>query len=192
MKIIGVSGVARSGKDTLSEGLVGYCESLGLKAKRFALATSVKEDLESFCLEKLGISSFTENSGDKEIIRPLLVAYGCAQRKLSKGKYWTEKLHATILEHSELDVAIISDIRFSEYEEDEVFWLQEVMHGQLIHLTRYINEQAVLPPNETELINDPKVRQLANIQVSWDNLSEEERAEYVYELGSRLKTWLLQ
>lgn len=194
MKIIGVSGVARSGKDTFSNGIVNYCESIGLKAIRVALADAVKEDLYDFLIEKFGISSFTSEDAEKNIIRPFLVAYGCAKRELTKGRYWTDLLHRKILAEKDFyDVFVISDIRFNEYEEDEASWVRNEMRGKLIHLTRMHSMGFVSAANETEAANDPKVKLAADKLVEWPTIpSPYGRQCFVDVVMEEYKSWLLQ
>jgi len=43
--IIGVSGVARSGKDTLANNFVKIFKKIGIKAKRYALADELKREV---------------------------------------------------------------------------------------------------------------------------------------------------
>ena len=90
MKLIGVSGLARSGKDLFTTVSQDILKERGLKTERYALAYELKNDLKQLIHKKTGIDVFTENTEEKTIIRPLLVAYGDVMRKISEGKYWTQ------------------------------------------------------------------------------------------------------
>jgi hypothetical protein len=82
MKLIGISGVARSGKDLFTTVAQEVLKQHGLKTERFALAYELKSDLKDLIHAKTGIDVFTENTEEKNIIRPLLVAYGDVMRQM--------------------------------------------------------------------------------------------------------------
>lgn len=136
MKIIGIGGIARSGKDLFTTVAQKILSDKGLKTERFALAYELKNDLKDILKDKTGINVFTEDTKQKNIIRPLLVNYGDLMRKISEGKYWTSKVETRI--HTlKADVVFITDIRYDVYQEDECNWLQRKMKGKLIHLIKY-------------------------------------------------------
>jgi len=186
MKIIGISGFARSGKDLFTTVAQSVLKEHGLKTERYALAYELKNDLKDLIKTKVGIDVFTENTEEKNIIRPLLVAYGDVMRKTSEGKYWTQKVEQRIGK-SKADVVFITDIRYDFYPEDECTWLQRKMSGKLIHLTKY--KLSTMPsgrrfsknkitkiydsaPNEHESLNNPKVLKRADIAVEWQDYSD--------------------
>jgi hypothetical protein len=186
VKIIGISGFARSGKDLFTTVAQSVLKEHGLKTERYALAYELKNDLKDLIKTKVGIDVFTENTEEKNIIRPLLVAYGDVMRKTSEGKYWTQKVEQRIGK-SKADVVFITDIRYDFYSEDECTWLQRKMSGKLIHLTKY--KLSTMPsgrrfsknkitkiydsaPNEHESLNNPKVLKRADIAVEWQDYSD--------------------
>jgi len=186
MKIIGVSGFARSGKDLFTNVAQNILNERGIKSEKYALAYELKSDLKDLIKEKIGIDVFTENTEEKTIIRPLLVAYGDAMRKISQGKYWTNKVETRIAS-SKADVIFITDIRYDHYPEDECTWLQRKMNGKLIHLTKY--KQSPVPsgrrfsknkivkiydsaPNEHEMLNNPKIMKKSDLKIEWQDYSE--------------------
>ena len=172
--IIGLSGVAGSGKDlffTLMRRLINV--------KRFSLADNLKEDVNNFTLDKYGIHALNCSREDKEIIRPLLLFHGSVMRKRTSGRHWTEMLqkqinHANLPSESHV---CITDIRYDEYEKDEVHWLKNEMNGILIHISQfytYKNSETegfetnfLLPPNELEEKNDPKLKEAADFRIEW-------------------------
>jgi len=186
MKIIGVSGIARSGKDLFTTVAQDILEKqYKLKTERHALAYELKNDLKDLIEKKTAIDVFTEDTSLKAVIRPLLVAYGDVMRKTSEGKYWTQKLEKHVAK-SNADVFFITDIRYDVYREDECTWLQHKMAGKLVHVTRY--ELTPPPskrrittskpvkvyqaaPNEHELFNDPKVKKRADYTFEWEDMS---------------------
>ena len=187
MKLIGISGVARSGKDLFTTVAQEVLKQHVLKTERFALAYELKSDLKDLIHTKTGIDVFTENTEEKNIIRPLLVAYGDVMRKITEGKYWTKKVEQR-LGKSNADVVFITDIRYDHYIEDECAWLQNKQSGKLIHVTKYVmspmpqgkrfskNKQVKVyqsAPNEHESLNDPKVRKRSDLKIEWEDVSSQ-------------------
>lgn len=176
--IVGIAGLARSGKDLFTTVAQRILEDRGLKTERFALAKELKMDLRPLLLERTQIDTFTERSDEKVIIRPLLVAYGAIMRTQSHGKYWTRKIEQKI-EESDIDVAFITDIRYDEYPEDERYWLQDHMNGKLIHISKYTVDDSsgdriyIAPPNADEARNNPLLKQKADVVIEWGDISEE-------------------
>jgi hypothetical protein len=62
----------------------------------------------------LGIDVFTQDTKEKDIIRPLLVWYGGVKRHQSKGTYWTSLLKKKIDADKVSDVVFITDIRYAQ------------------------------------------------------------------------------
>ncbi len=179
MKLIGVSGLARSGKDLFTTVAQNILKEHGIKTERLALAYELKSDLKDILYNKVGIDVFTENTEEKSIIRPLLVTYGDMMRTSSHGKYWTQKLEHRI-EKSNADVIFITDIRYDFYpNDDECDWLQIKQRGKLTHITRFKydifskskHKIYDTPPNEQESINNPKVKNRADYSFEWEDYS---------------------
>lgn len=199
MKLIGIGGSARSGKDLFAKVAVEILNEHNVKAERFALAYELKNDLKDLIFNKTGIDVFTEKTEEKNIIRPLLVAYGDVMRKISNGKYWTNKLEQRIGK-SKADVVFITDIRYDHYVEDECSWLQFKQCGKLVHITKYKLGPAPSKrrvstskpvkiyeavPNEHEMLNNPKVKKRADFAFEWKDVSDESndinKNEYIRE-----------
>jgi len=114
-----------------------------------------------------------------------LVWYVGVKRKQTEGKYWTGLLHEELKKDTN-DVNFISDIRYVEYVDDEVFWLKKQLGGKLIHVSKYtygfptdgrhyrINDKSKKiygeAPNQHEALNDPKIRILADYKVEWEQV----------------------
>jgi len=187
MKIVGISGLARSGKDLFATVAQNILEQeYNLTTDRHALAFELKSDLDDLISLKTGIDVFTDDTEKKNIIRPLLVAYGDMMRKVSNGKYWTDKLNKKIND-SKADVFFVTDIRYDFYPEDECWWVQNKPFGKLVHITRYKMGPAPskryittstpvkmydTPPNDHERLNDPKVKKKADYSFEWEDMSE--------------------
>jgi len=169
-KIIGIGGVARSGKNSFADIMIDIYKERGILAKHFSLAYYLKKDCEQFIQEKLNLSVWTEKTEEKSIFRPILIWYGDVKRKQTQGKYWTSMLQKD-LENSVAQINIITDVRYGVYAEDEVYWIKNVMCGKLIHISKYDlrGETKVYtqPDNEHELYNDPIVKNNSDIVVEW-------------------------
>jgi hypothetical protein len=169
-RVIGLSGVAGSGKDTMFA-LLNFKNS---KIKRFALADCLKNELNIFTKDLYKIDLFNCTREEKDLIRPLLVAHGKIRRTLTNGTYWTSKLTEEIknfLNQDEENIAVITDIRYAEYEEDELFWLKKQLGGYLIHITMNLdNNEKLKAPNREEEQNDPILKKNADYRVIWNKV----------------------
>ena len=175
--MIGISGIAGSGKDL-------FCKFLlkEIKGSRIALADPLKEETRGFILQKYGIDILSCSLEEKNKVRDLLVFYGGIKRYESKGTYWTDKAQkkANNCKH----VPIVTDIRYAEYQNDEIHWLKAKNKGTLIHLRKYCEVETFGPqvkrvyfdpPNEDEKRNDPKIRDKADYCIEWPHI---ENANY--------------
>jgi len=187
MKIVGISGLARSGKDLFATVAQNILEQeYNFTTDRHALAFELKSDLDNLISLKTGIDVFTDDTKKKNIIRPLLVAYGDMMRKVSDGRYWTNKMDKKISE-SKADVFFVTDVRYDFYPYDECWWVQNKSLGKLVHITRYKigpapSKRRVTTstpvkmydsaPNDHERLNDPKVKKKADYSFEWEDMSE--------------------
>ena len=186
-KYIGVTGLARTGKNLFCDIATKQLrEKYNLRARTYAIAYELKKDCAVFVSDKLGLDVFTENTADKTIFRDLLVWYGATKRKQSRGTYWTNLLEKRIkneleVEHcllgEPLDVVLVSDIRFAEYENDEVQWIKQHLNGKLVHISKFNysspdkNQKVyVTPPNVSEEKNDPLVKSSADCFIDWSEV----------------------
>jgi hypothetical protein len=164
--VFGISGVARCGKDTLANHLKDKLERNGYPVIKISFATAVKDDLDDFLKSKLNISAFTEKTEEKNIIRPLLVAYGTdvCRNKIDKD-YWINKIKTRIEGCIENKViVIIPDVRY----DNEVKWIKSV-GGYNIHLTR----MGIKPANFEEKSNDPIIKKNSDYQIRWKTFTDE-------------------
>ena len=172
--IIGISGVARSGKDSLANNLVMIFETLGIKAKRYAFADELKREVQSFLMQKTGLDSFTQDDEQKKMVRPFLVAYGTNIRRALNKNCWIDTLKEFI---SKDEIAIISDVRY----ENEADWIQE--NGFLIHLARVAKSgEFIQPANIEEAENDPILQKKANLSYVWQTVEGNENVNSPFTL----------
>ena len=91
--MIGITGIARSGKDTLGLSLLKMInKSSTKKAKIYSIANIIKKDLNSLIKKQFGFSAFTEDTNEKNLIRPILVEYGEAMKTKYGENIWLDKL----------------------------------------------------------------------------------------------------
>lgn len=176
-KVIGVSGVARAGKDTFASILINRLTMVGKTVDKFAFADALKQDCDAFCREKLGISAFTQVPEEKLLIRPLLVWYGDAKRKQSNGRYWVDIIDKKV-KTSTASFCIVTDVRYDFYPKDEINWVRDECNGKVVHVSRWVKKntrtgfvrEVVPPANDHERENDPKVKAKADFVVEWENV----------------------
>lgn len=178
--MIGITGVARCGKDTFYSILKKYLEEKNIKSQRLAFADDLKKELNDFVKEKFKIDLFKCEGQDKELVRPLMVAYGKCRRAQTEGKYWTSQLDSKIKELSQKNIIpIITDVRYIEYKDDEYSWLKS-HNGILIHLSRKLDDGTLVQPaNIEEKSNDNKLKAVADFSIYWDTCQD---TNFLYEL----------
>ena len=178
--MIGLTGVARSGKDTFYSILNKYLEEKNIKSQRIALADILKKELNDFTKEKFKIDLNKCEGNEKELIRPLMVAYGKCRRMQSEGKYWTSLVDPKIKEFKKEHILpIITDVRYIEYKDDEYSWLKS-HNGILIHISRKLDDGSlVLPANAEEKSNDNKLKAVADYSINWETCQD---VNFLYEL----------
>jgi hypothetical protein len=161
--MIGIGGLARSGKNTLADSLKKIIKKeLGIKVEVVSLARELKKDLNYLTKKRFGISSFTEVTGEKEIIRPILVAYGESMKHKYGDNIWLDKL----IENKKPDVFYIcADVRF----DFEAKRIKDDFNGAIVHISRHGYED---PPNAYEAENNPKVLEQADVAYCWPTLGK--------------------
>lgn len=189
--VIGVGGFARSGKDTFVKISKQVLKEHGFSSIKLAFADELKEEIDPFLKENYGISAWTDDTEEKRIIRPFLVAHGCGKRQQTNGAYWVDKIDKLIENvHFNEDVIFISDCRFP----NEVKWVHDKWNGWFVHLSKYSVlsgmqydsftgketgvrtwEQFDEAPNEEEAENDPICEKLADYNLKLENAIEREK-----------------
>lgn len=168
--IIGVSGVARAGKDTFASILTNLLKAEGKSVDKFAFADALKQDCDSFCKEKLGVSAFTQVPEEKLLIRPLLVWYGDAKRKQSNGRYWVDIIDKKV-KASTADVCLVTDVRYDFYERDEISWVKEECRGLVVHVSRWSMKRVVIDTNKRGNISQDKNGMWIEEKLSLEDIS---------------------
>ena len=185
-KNIGIAGVAGCGKNTVASIIIKMLQRMDLPCREFSIARNLKKELSPVSRELYGIDSFNCTREEKNVIRPFLVSHGEIKRNLSDGRHWIDKL-AKELEPEKIN--IITDVRFNEYEKDEVYWVKNEINGVLIHLSRYEERELervyLKPANEEEKRNDPLVRKESDFCLSWK--TQRDQTKKIISASSLLK-----
>lgn len=179
--LIGISGYARSGKNFFSSLLVSFIRDYNVQVKEYSFAQLLKEDLRELCLDKFKIDSFTENTKEKEIIRPLLIAYGECMRKYSNGTYWWNKVKVKIDADFVLGntVAIITDARFYEEQykgQDEIDFIRSYKNNLLFSVKQF----GIGPAHISEETNMKRIEPESDAIVEWPFLDEDKYTAVEY------------
>ena len=171
--MIGLTGVARSGKDTFYSILKRYLEEKGIKSQRLAFADALKKEIHDFTKDKFKIDLLNCTPENKEIVRPLMVAYGKCRRIQTEGKYWTSTLQPEVDKLITKNIVpIVTDVRYIEYKDDEYSWLKS-HNGILIHVSRKLDDDSLIPPaNIEEKANDNKLKAVADYSICWETCQD--------------------
>lgn len=151
--MIGIAGIARSGKDSLAKELKKLIEKdHDVDVKIIHLADRLKSDLDKLISCNFNFNVFTENDNEKELMRPILVAYGEAMKEKWGKEIWLKKLENEMSkwEKTKKNFYIIADVRF----DFEVDYLIDKFNAETIHISKENNPYR----NEIEKLNDPLVK----------------------------------
>jgi len=181
MKIIGVAGYARAGKDTFTSIALDILNKNGIKAKQYSFAETLKEEVKEFLQKNCGVDVYTQDTELKKDIRDFLVWYGTTFWRKRDPNRWIRRVDSQLKsDGNAIDIAIVSDVRYS----NECEWIHS-WGGYLVHITAYRMcsgtqydsagrrvehrewRQYYDAPNEQERINDPLVKAQADYKLEW-------------------------
>lgn len=164
--LIGISGAARSGKDSF---YLLFKEILSESAniERSAFADELKKDIRPLLLEKFNIDVDSYSDEEKETVRPLMVSYGTLARSIDKN-FWIKKISNKVEKEQESNIiSIITDVRYPNEQE----WIKENFKDSInIFIQRLGNN----PANEDERNNLPFLKKNADYIVVWDNFDNQD------------------
>lgn len=173
-RLIGISAYAKSGKDTVCSLMNKRLMELDYRPQKFPFASSLKKRIDPFLLKEIGISAFTKNKEEKDIIRPFLVLYGETARDLNED-YWVEIVKEQILAFDEIYAKdgitlfpVITDVRY----ENEAKMIKG-LGGKILHIER----EGIAAPNASEERNHPLVKSMADITLDWPNFKDADEIE---------------
>jgi hypothetical protein len=188
---VGLTGYARSGKDTICKHLKEELNKRGIPFERFALADSLKEEVSEFCSDNYFINPISCSDQQKEKIRPFLIFHGNLKRELSDGSYWCMKLDQKIRYSHKIDkphIICITDIRYAELEYDELNWLKDHKHSYLIYINRLLEcGNPLVSQIPEELKNIPIIRTQADKIFDYPTFSlEKDQKDAIIQLADLL------
>jgi len=182
--IIGIGGLAMSGKDTFVKIAKKILKYNGYSCIKLAFADALKEELNTFTRKYYNVSVWTNDTKEKNLIRRSMVSHGCIMRDID-AKYWIKKIDQAIENiHFNEDIVFIGDCRFP----NEVDWVHEKWGGWVVHLKKYTIMEVCeghghyefekvfdKAPNEEEAKNDPLVEVQADFKLELENVIEREK-----------------
>ena len=163
--IIGISGSARSGKDTFFNLLCKYYGKPNF-FQRHAFADQLKNDLKSLIKRKFDINIAKCSDEEKELIRPLMVSYGKLARNINQD-YWIKKLMNKILPYKNTKIPVITDVRYPNEQRYLKAHFDDCIN---VHISR----EGFLPVNEEEEFNNPLLKENADYLIEWKNFEKTE------------------
>ena len=170
--LYGISGYARVGKDSFAEILADeLLRNTGKHPKRFSFARKLKELLDPFLMETLGISAFTTDDEKKKIIRPILVSVGEAARKINPN-FWINKIAPEVKATLDSGLqAIVTDVRY----DNEAEWVHSFADSKVIGLIR----NGISAPNNEEAQSIPLVFEMADSIIKWPEISHSQEMSVI-------------
>jgi hypothetical protein len=176
-KIIAISGNRCAGKDTLYNALQS-----GDRFKRYAFADALKNDLKELISEQFGIDIFNATGEEKELLRPILISYGCVWREKDVD-HWCKKVCAAIktdMGAVPSTIPVITDLRFK----NELDVLRDEYGDALYHI--HLERKNNVEPTEEEQKNIHTISGLADYKLVWGDNTLEEIATIAQELARRV------
>ena len=198
MKLIGVGGYARCGKNTFVEIAKNILTKNNYSVIELAFANKLKSEVQEM-LRKSGFELDVLNlsAEEKERVRPLFVFWGCQRRYESEGGlYWVNEVDNQLQDiindaqsggmTTERMIALVSDVRFP----NEAKWVHEKWGGDVIHLKKWTYQEVRdglgdsitakvydSAPNEEEAKQDPLVEAVADVMTEWQGKGKASAAE---------------
>lgn len=168
IKLIGIAGVARCGKDSLYKALYVLNHSF----IRHSFADKVKEDVRPVISRMYNIDILNCSPEEKEKCREIMVNYANIRRE-EDASHWIKEIEPKVLSSISSNlIPVLTDVRY----ENEVKWIQS-LGGKVFHLTKFSGageDKTIHPPaNSVEARHDPLARTASDFQIEWeDNLSQ--------------------
>lgn len=194
--LLGVSGVAQSGKDSFYNALCKLYPHLAID--RIAFADCLKGELSGILEEHFGIDVFNMSKAEKEKVRPLMVWWGKAKRDLNPD-YWVDLAFSDIDLYKEDDIVVVTDVRCR----NELDRIRE-MGGKVVYVERLLRTANRMfpdglypqqPANEEESQNTVPLRDKADFLLEWldfeeSGISAESQLREFLEKENFLPEWL--
>lgn len=180
--VVALSGNRSQGKDTLFLCL----RKLSSEFARFAFADRLKEDLEELLSYQFGVDVWSATGEGKELIRPILIAYGCAHRAVDPD-HWVKVVIA------EIDAAqksvpfghpftpVVTDLRFP----NEAALLRAAYGDSLVQID--VTRKGAPAPTDEEEKHYREVAAMADYHLHWGEETPEQQLDHAREVLQWLK-----
>lgn len=177
--LIAISGVATAGKNLFSTLLIKRLAERypNYICREFSLAFNLRKELAPILKKNFNLDAWSKDSNEKNKFRDLFTVWADMRRRETNGRYFYEKLWQEVskFEKKETNINIVTDVRFKEYEYDEVDFFKE--KGVVVHVSKFTlgkngRKNFTLPANRFEQFNDPRVKKMADYKVAWPNLTK--------------------
>ena len=164
-KLIGVTGFARSGKDTFFTCGSKYLSAINKTCVRYAFADVLKSECDPLTQKYTGISCFTSNDREKALIRPLLVAYGTYLRRQINPNCWIDSVRSKVqLSLDQGHHVFVTDVRFK----NEADWISSE-GGLIVNVIR----DGIKAANPDEAEQWELIKPLVAATVAWPTFGED-------------------
>jgi hypothetical protein len=175
MKVIGVVGYARAGKDTFASIALDILKENGIKAKQYSFAGALKDEVKDFLQKNCGVDVYTQDTELKKDIRDFLVWYGTTFWRKRDPKRWIRGVDNQLKsDGNDVDIAIVSDVRYPNEGEWVHSWAGYLVHVAAFHREQFLGHESppikrvfLDAPNEQERLNDPIVKKMADYKLEW-------------------------
>lgn len=168
---ISLAGICGSGKDSFFSLL-----SQKVNCRRVALADELRRELSPFIIDKFNIDLFRCDRTEKDLVRPLLVEYARIKRNQTQGRYFIEKVDRYIKCIQADTNVVITDLRYSQFARDELYWVKNELNGVVIHIKKHklVNGVKVYTesPIADERLNDPILEKAADYRIDWPEVND--------------------
>jgi len=183
MKMIGVAGIARVGKNTFCDIAKDILIKNGIPSVSIvSFAAQLKQEVLPFLKDVCGCDVWTNDSETKADIRDFLVWYGTTWWRKRDPKRWIRYVDLEISK-TKPEVVLVSDVRYP----NEAEWIHS-WGGFLVHISAYkmrprvptssfddgpypdepLVKEFLSAPNEQERINDPVIKQMSDYKLEWE------------------------
>ena len=187
---VGISGGAGSGKDLFFKLLKNELDKKSIAAHRYSLADSLKRECRPYLLDHHKIDIFNCSRKEKDSVRPFLVFHGTMKRAASKGRHWIEILNKRMTEENLSGVVCVTDIRYDEFDGDEVDWIRGERKGVLVD----ISQEGIAPANSEEAGQNPKLLEKCDYPIEWATIKggqSEVESQLTEKYVKKFVDWLL-
>ena len=96
LNLIGIAGVAGSGKDTFAKLIAKVFENSGAEVNYLSFADKLKSEVADISKKLYNIDPTSCSRDEKNLIRPLLLAHGAIMRNKTAGQYWINSVKSLI------------------------------------------------------------------------------------------------